>query len=155
MTTTSVRVQSEDFDIGAEVERLRNKFKVGAIATFTGLVRDINDGDDVASMTLEHYPGMTEKAIQAIVDEATGRWPLEGVSVIHRVGTLSPGDQIVFVGVSSGHRGAAFDACEFVMDYLKTRAPFWKKESVAGSDTRWVASRESDHKAATRWGEES
>jgi molybdopterin synthase catalytic subunit len=146
-----VRVQVEDFDVGAEVAALRRgNPKVGAVASFVGVVRDLNDGDSVARMTLEHYPGMTEKAIEAIVAEARSRWDIIDVTVIHRVGELRPADQIVLVVVASGHRGDAFAACEFVMDYLKTRAPFWKKEETPGG-ARWVEARASDDEAAERW----
>jgi molybdopterin synthase catalytic subunit len=147
----SVRVQSEDFDLGAEITRLRaGNAKIGAVASFIGLVRDLNDGDAVASMTLEHYPGMTERSIEAIIDSAKARWNIYDVLVIHRVGRLLPCDQIVLVIVTSAHRGDAFAACEFLMDYLKTRAPFWKKEEIPGS-ARWVDARQSDDAAAARW----
>ncbi|BCB26821.1 molybdopterin converting factor subunit 2 [Sulfurimicrobium lacus] len=146
-----VRVQHEDFDVGAELLALRQgNPKIGAIASFVGLVRDINEGDSVAGMSLEHYPGMTEKALAAIVEEAKGRWDIYDAVVIHRVGDLAPTDQIVLVAVSSSHRGEAFAACEFIMDYLKTRAPFWKREQTA-EGARWVDARESDDKAAERW----
>lgn len=147
----TVRVQTEDFDIGAEIRALkRDNPKIGAIASFIGLVRDVNDGDVVSEMTLEHYPGMSEKALEAIVTQAKQRWDILDALVVHRVGTLKPADQIVLVVVSSAHRGDAFAACEFIMDYLKTRAPFWKKETTpAGS--RWVESRESDDRAAEKW----
>lgn len=146
-----VRVQTEDFDLGSELAVLRAGHpEVGALASFVGLVRDINDGESVAGMILEHYPGMTEKALQSIVDEAKGRWDIVDALVIHRVGPLQPCDQIVLVAVTSAHRGAAFAACEFIMDYLKTRAPFWKKEATADGG-RWVDARESDDQAASRW----
>jgi molybdopterin synthase catalytic subunit len=147
-----VRVQAEDFDVGAEVARLRTGHpEVGAIATFVGLVRDRNGGTDgVATLTLEHYPGMTERSLEAICADACARWPLVDVTVVHRTGTLHPTDQIVFVAASSAHRGAAFDACEFLMDYLKTEAPFWKKEATAAGE-RWVEARESDEVARDRW----
>lgn len=148
---TPVAVQSEDFDVNAELLALRNASRqVGAIASFVGLVRDINEGDQVATMELEHYPGMTEKSIQKIVDEAYQRWQVLGAKVIHRVGKLEPSDQIVFVAVSSMHRGDAFAACEFIMDYLKTQAPFWKREATPEGE-RWVEQRETDHQAAQRW----
>ena len=148
----SISVQAEDFDPGRETDALaEGRRDVGAIATFTGLVRDANDGSGVAAMTLEHYPGMTEAALAEIVTEAEGRWPLLAVRVIHRYGRLEPGDRIVFVGVASAHRGAAFAACEFIMDYLKTRAPFWKKEDTPEGG-RWVEARETDDHAAARWG---
>ncbi len=147
----AVLVQTEDFDAGVEIARLRRgNPKVGAVASFVGVVRDLNDGDRVATLTLEHYPGMTEKAIEAIVAEARARWNVIDVTVIHRVGELKPTDQIVLVVVAGGHRGEAFAACEFVMDYLKTRAPFWKKEDTPGG-ARWVEARESDDEAAGRW----
>ena len=146
-----VRVQQEDFDTGRELEALTGgRRDVGALASFTGLVRDANDGSAVSGMTLEHYPGMTEKALEGICDEAHARWRLLDMLVIHRVGRLAPGDRIVLVAVASAHRGDAFAACEFIMDYLKTRAPFWKREETpAGS--RWVEARESDDSAAQRW----
>jgi len=147
----TVRVQTEDFDIGAEIGTLRRgNSKIGAVASFVGVVRDVNDGDPVAEMTLEHYPGMTEKLIEEIIIQARGRWQVMDALVVHRVGTLKPADQIVLVVVTSGHRGHAFAACEFIMDYLKTRAPFWKKEK-AGAGARWVEARESDDIAAERW----
>jgi molybdopterin synthase catalytic subunit len=147
----TVRVQEADFDLGAELAALRaGDARVGALASFLGLVRDINDGASVSEMTLEHYPGMTEKALEAIVAEAKGRWDLYDVLVIHRVGPLKPCDQIVLVGVTSAHRGEAFAACEFVMDYLKTRAPFWKREATP-EGAHWVDARETDDSAAARW----
>ncbi len=147
----TVRVQTEDFDISAEIAALRRgNPRIGAIASFIGVVRDVNDGDAVAEMTLEHYPGMTEKAIGDIITQARGRWNIFDALVIHRVGILKPLDQIVLVIVSGGHRGDAFAACEFIMDYLKTRAPFWKKEKT-GAGTRWVEARASDDIAAGRW----
>ncbi len=148
---TSIRVQSDDFDIGAEIARLRaGNPRIGAVASFVGVCRDLNDGASVAEMTLEHYPGMTEKALEAIVAEARGRWDVIDVVIVHRVGTMRPTDQIVLVVVTSGHRGEAFAACEFLMDYLKTRAPFWKKESTPAGE-RWVDARTSDDAAADRW----
>ena len=147
----TVRVQEADFDIGVELASLRaGDARVGALASFLGLVRDINDGSAVAEMTLEHYPGMTEKALEEIVAEAKGRWDIYDALVIHRVGPLKPCDQIVLVGVTSAHRGEAFAACEFIMDYLKTRAPFWKNEATADGG-RWVDARETDDSAAARW----
>jgi molybdopterin synthase catalytic subunit len=147
----SVRVQSEDFDLGAELAVLRaGRTDIGGIASFIGTVRDLNEGDAVSTLTLEHYPGMTEKALQAIVDEAHSRFDILAARVIHRVGRLAPGDQIVLVITASAHRGEAFAACEFLMDYLKTRAPFWKKE-VTPDGERWVDARESDDEAAARW----
>ncbi|NOI57074.1 molybdopterin synthase catalytic subunit MoaE [Vibrio coralliilyticus] len=145
-----VSVQFEDFSVGAEYEALAQGTASGAVVTFVGKVRDMNFGDNVTGLSLEHYPGMTEKALGEICQQAEQRWPLLDVRVIHRVGDLDIGDQIVFVGVSSAHRGAAFEACEFIMDYLKTKAPFWKKERTT-EETRWVESRESDAKAAERW----
>jgi len=149
--TVPVRVQTEDFDIGAEIARLRaGNPKVGAVASFVGIVRDLNDNDAVVKMTLEHYPGMTEKALAAIVDEAKGRWDIIDVAVVHRVGELRPLDQIVLVVVIGAHRGDAFAACEFIMDYLKTRAPFWKKEQTPAG-ARWVEAHAADDEAAERW----
>ena len=147
----TIRIQIEDFDAGAEIAKLRaGNPKVGAIASFVGVCRDVNDGESVATMTLEHYPGMTEKALAKIVDEAMARWRIIDVTVVHRVGELEPTDQIVLVVVSGGHRGDAFAACEFLMDYLKTRAPFWKKEQTP-EGARWVEARGSDDEAAARW----
>ena len=147
----SVRVQREAFDPGHEVNAMHAaNVGVGAVVGFVGYVRDFNDGREVAGMFLEHYPGMTEKALGKIVDEANGRWPLLKVEVLHRIGALEPGEPIVFVGVASAHRQAAFDACNFIMDYLKTRAPFWKKETT-GEGPRWVEGKESDQAAAKRW----
>lgn len=146
-----IAVQREDFDAGAEMRALsRANPKVGAVASFVGLVRDANDDAQVAAMTLEHYPGMTEKAIARIVDEAKGRWEVLDCTVIHRVGELRPTDQIVLVVVASGHRGDAFAACAFIMDWLKTQAPFWKKEATP-QGARWVEARASDDAAAERW----
>ena len=147
----SVRVQLADFDVGAEILALRRgNPKIGAIASFIGLVRDINEGDDIAVMTLEHYPGMTEKALEAIVVTARERWDILDALVVHRIGALRPTDQIVLVVVSSAHRGEAFAACEFIMDYLKTEAPFWKKEQT-DKGGRWVEARASDEDATARW----
>ena len=146
-----VRVQPEDFDVGRELEALtRGRVDVGGLASFVGLVRDANDGHAVKGMTLEHYPGMTEKALEDICAQASGRLKLIDVVVIHRIGALVPGDRIVMVGVASSHRGDAFAACEFIMDYLKTRAPFWKKEATPSGE-RWVQARESDEVAGRRW----
>jgi molybdopterin synthase catalytic subunit len=146
-----ISVQTEDFDAGREMAALREgNPRVGAVASFVGVVRDLNDGSGVASMTLEHYPGMTEKALAQIVAEAQERWEVLDCCVIHRVGRLMPTDQIVFVAVASGHRGDAFSACEFIMDYLKTRAPFWKKEETP-EGARWVEARSTDDAAAGRW----
>lgn len=147
----TVRVQEADFDVGTELSALRaGDARIGAVASFVGLVRDRNDGSGVSEMALEHYPGMTEKALEAIIAEARGRWDIYGATVIHRVGALLPTDQIVFVAVSSAHRSEAFAACEFIMDYLKTRAPFWKRE-VTPDGARWVDARESDDHFAARW----
>lgn len=150
--TERVSIQVEDFDLSAEVARLRVRNPgVGAVCSFVGTVRDRNDGQGVHSMELEHYPGMTEKAIEAMIDEAHRRFDILGARVIHRVGVLQPMDQIVLVVVTSAHRGESFQACEFLMDYLKTQAPFWKKEQTpAGS--RWVDARVSDDAALQRWG---
>jgi molybdopterin synthase catalytic subunit len=145
-----ISVQKEDFDLGAEVKAIARNAKIGAVASFVGLVRDVNDGAKVGAMTLEHYPGMTEKALEKILAEARARWEILDCTIIHRVGELKPTDQIVLVVVASGHRGDAFAACEFLMDYLKTKAPFWKKEQTPEGG-RWVASRDSDDKAAERW----
>lgn len=147
----TVRIQHEDFDVGAEIARLRaGRPEIGAVATFIGVCRDRNDGASVATMTLEHYPGMTEKAILAIIDDALARWKIDDATVIHRVGELRPMDQIVLVVVVGGHRGDAFAACEFIMDYLKTQAPFWKKEQTPAGP-RWVDARATDDDAAARW----
>jgi molybdopterin synthase catalytic subunit len=147
----AVRVQREDFDISAEIAAFRRADPaIGAVASFIGLVRDVNDGDTVAGMTLEHYPGMTERALAGIVDQAKERWDIIDALVIHRIGELKPLDQIVLVVVIGAHRGAAFAACEFIMDYLKTQAPFWKKEQTA-QGARWVEARASDDQAAGRW----
>jgi molybdopterin synthase catalytic subunit len=147
----TVRIQAEDFDVGAEIAALRRGDpKVGAVASFVGVVRDVNDGGAVSGMTLEHYPGMTEKSIEEIIAQARGRWQVIDALVIHRVGRLAPTDQIVLVVVSSAHRGDAFAACEFIMDYLKTRAPFWKKEQ-SEDGARWVEARATDDVAAARW----
>lgn len=146
-----VRVQIEDFDVAAEIAALRaGDARVGAVASFIGTVRDLNDAARVATMTLEHYPGMTEKALDAIVADARGRFDILDALVIHRVGTLRPTDQIVLVAVTSSHREQAFDACRFIMDFLKTRAPFWKKEATDNGE-RWVDARSSDEAAAGRW----
>ena len=147
----TVRIQTADFDVGAEIAELRRgNPKIGAVASFIGVVRDVNEGGAVAEMSLEHYPGMTEKAIGEIVAQASARWNVLDALVIHRVGRLKPMDQIVLVVVASGHRGDAFAACEFIMDYLKTKAPFWKKEATGGG-SRWVEARATDDIAAERW----
>jgi molybdopterin synthase catalytic subunit len=146
-----IQVQTQAFDLNAEVAALyAANPKVGAVASFLGLVRDVNEGDGVATLTLEHYPGMTEKALAKIVDEAKSRWEVLDCTVIHRVGELKPTEPIVLVAVASGHRQDAFAACEFIMDYLKTQAPFWKKEMTPEGE-RWVEARESDDAAAARW----
>ncbi|PMN26990.1 molybdopterin synthase catalytic subunit [Vibrio splendidus] len=145
-----VLVTAEDFSVGGEYDYLAQGTTAGAVVTFVGKVRDMNLGDNVIGLSLEHYPGMTEKSLSEICDQAEARWPIQKMRVIHRVGDLDIGDQIVYVGVSSAHRGAAFEACEFVMDFLKTKAPFWKKERTTEA-TRWVDSRDSDAKAAERW----
>ncbi len=151
-----VRVQEADFDLTTEVAGLRasqgaQTRQIGAIATFVGTVRDVNEGTGVSAMTLEHYPGMTERALEKIVAEAKGRWDIFDALVIHRVGRLEPLDQIVLVVTVGAHRGEAFAACEFIMDYLKTQAPFWKKEATAAGTDRWVEARASDDDAAARW----
>lgn len=147
----AVRVQAVAFDPGAELNAMHDaNVGVGAVVSFVGYVRDFNDGREVAGMFLEHYPSMTEKALVKIADEARQRWPLLKLEVIHRVGELEPGEPIVFVAAASAHRQAAFEACDFVMDYLKTRAPFWKKENTS-EGPRWVEGRDSDHMAADRW----
>ena len=147
----AIRVQNAPFDPGAEVNALHAaNVGIGAVVGFVGYVRDFNAGQDVAGMFLEHYPGMTEKALAKIAVEAEQRWPLLRVEVLHRVGRLQPGEPIVFVGIASAHRQAAFDACNFIMDYLKTRAPFWKKEH-GSTGASWVEGRASDQQAAQRW----
>ena len=147
----SVSVQREDFDIAAEMEALTARSrKIGAVVSFTGLVREMAEGGALSAMELEHYPGMTERALEEIVAKAQARWPLDGVRVIHRVGPLDPGARIVLVLTASRHRQAAFEAAEFLMDYLKTRAPFWKKEESPEGGA-WVDARESDDAAAARW----
>jgi len=146
-----VRVQAGDFDLGHEVARLRaGDARIGAVVSFVGTVRDLNDGAQVAAMELEHYPGMTEKSLEDIAAQARARWPLYGTLVIHRVGPLLPLDQIVLVACSAAHRGDAFAACEFIMDYLKTDAPFWKKEQTPDG-ARWVDARVTDDTAKARW----
>lgn len=146
-----VRVQAQDFDLGAEVAALRAQDpRVGAVVSFVGAVRDMNDGAAVSAMELEHYPGMTEQALERIVDQAQARWPLLGTLVIHRVGPLAPLEQIVLVACAAAHRGEAFAACEFIIDYLKTEAPFWKKERTSAG-ARWVEARESDDTAKAKW----
>jgi len=148
----AVRVQEADFDVGAELAALTaGRTDVGAVASFVGLVRDVHGAQAVTAMTLEHYPGMTEKALAAIEAEARARWPLQEAVVVHRFGRLLPGDRIVMVGVASAHRQAAFEACAFLMDWLKTKAPFWKQEETPDG-ARWVEARDADDAAAGRWG---
>lgn len=147
----AVKVQTEDFDLTTEIAQLRaNTPKVGAIVNFVGVVRDLNEGEQIAEMELEHYPGMTEKALEDIIAEARSRWDLFDALVIHRVGPLKPLDQIVLVAVTSAHRGEAFAACEFIIDYLKTQAPFWKKEQTP-QGSRWVDARVTDDEAMKKW----
>ena len=151
MSNSSIRIQENDFDLSAEIVALRKGDpRVGAVVSFLGTVRDMNDGSQVKGMTLEHYPGMTEKALQEILDQAKARWDIYQTLVIHRVGPLLPEDQIVLVAVTSAHRGEAFAACEFIMDYLKTAAPFWKKEDTP-EGARWVDARVTDEAAMARW----
>ncbi|GAD91315.1 molybdopterin synthase catalytic subunit [Vibrio halioticoli NBRC 102217] len=145
-----VLVQEQDFDLAKEYALLGESSSIGAVVTFVGKVRDFNLGDNVVGLHLQHYPQMTEKALHEICNEARARWPLDKVTVIHRVGDLDIADQIVLVGVSSAHRDAAFSACEFIMDYLKTKAPFWKKERLTNA-SRWIESRESDQESMQRW----
>ncbi|MGE6170261.1 molybdopterin synthase catalytic subunit MoaE [Aeromonas media] len=149
--TDRILVQRADFSLGEEYERLATRHDSGAIVTFVGKVRDFNQGDAVKGLSLEHYPGMTEKALVDIVNQARARWPLQECTLIHRIGDLLLGDQIVLVAVSSAHREAAFEACHFIMDFLKTRAPFWKKELTAEGIQRWVEAKASDDAAAARW----
>ena len=147
----TVRVQTQDFDVGFEINQLRvARPDVGAVVSFVGQVRDLNDGNTIARLTLEHYPGMTEKSLEAIVNQAKSRWNIMDATIIHRVGTLQPLDQIVLVAVSSAHRNEAFSACEFMMDYLKTEAPFWKKEATAEGE-QWLEAKETDETARKRW----
>ena len=148
-----IKVQFDDFDAGAEMARMRMaRPDVGAVAAFIGQVRDLNEGSEVSGMTLEHYPGMTEKALEGIVEQAKRRWDIFDALVIHRIGALKPLDQIVLVVVTGAHRGEAFAACEYIMDYLKTEAPFWKKEQTKAGE-RWVEARASDDDAKQRWSE--
>ena len=147
----AVKVQNEDFDVGAEIAALTaGRTDIGGVATFLGLVRDVAGGETVAAMTLEHYPGMTEKMLADIEAQARERWPLDEVLIIHRYGRLAPGDRIVLVATASAHRKAAIEACEFLIDWLKTRAPFWKLEETSQGE-QWVEARESDDEAAARW----
>ena len=151
MTAVEVLVQAEDFDVSSLQRELSSgDGGAGALVSFVGLVRSGNQGREIETMQLEHYPGMTEGSIQSIVAEARQRWEIRAVRVVHRIGELKPGDQIVYVGVTGTHRGTTFEACEFIMDYLKTRAPFWKKESTANGG-HWVDAREADTAAAQRW----
>lgn len=146
-----VRVQTDDFDVGAEIEAMRLRHpNIGAMVSFVGQVRDLNDGDSVSTMRLEHYPGMTEKSLANIIDQAQAKWAIVDALIIHRVGELKPLDQIVLVLVASAHRKEAFSACEFMMDYLKTEAPFWKKEKTSSGE-RWVEAKNSDDDARQRW----
>ena len=152
MNLPRVSIQAADFNLADEIALLRaNDVRVGAVCSFVGTVRDRNDGATVSSLELEHYPGMTEKAIESMLDEAMGRFGIYAARVIHRVGVLEPLDQIVLVAVTSAHRGESFQACEFVMDYLKTHAPFWKKEQTPNG-ARWVDARAADDAAIERWG---
>lgn len=147
----TIRIQAEDFDVSTELKHLSaNDKTVGALVSFVGLVRDINEGQSIQAMTLEHYPGMTEKALHEIVQAAQQRWPLQGVTIIHRIGDLLPSDQIVLVITASRHRHAAFESADFLMDFLKSKAPFWKKENTP-EGSRWVDARESDEIALARW----
>ncbi|SNX28239.1 molybdopterin synthase subunit MoaE [Polynucleobacter meluiroseus] len=151
MASSTIRIQEADFDLTTEIKNLRQgDLQVGAIVSFLGTVRDMNEGQEVRGMTLEHYPGMTEKALEDIVTQAQQRWDLRNTVVIHRVGPLLPEDQIVLVAVSSAHRGEAFAACEYIMDFLKTAAPFWKKEETPDGG-RWVDARVTDEAALARW----
>ena len=151
MQNDFIRIQESDFDLTTEVKALRKDDpRVGAVVTFVGTVREMNDGSQVKGMTLEHYPGMTEKALEEIITQAQGRWDIYKTLVIHRVGSLLPEDQIVLVAVTSAHRGEAFAACEFIMDYLKTAAPFWKKEETP-EGSKWVDARVTDDAAMARW----
>ncbi len=152
MIRTEVRVQSTPLDVQAEMAEFYSAdASVGGVVNFVGLMRDMNEGDRVAAMTLEHYPGMTEKALEAIVAEAAERWETLMVRVVHRIGEIRPKDPIVLVAVAGAHRGEAFRACEFIIDYLKTQAPFWKREEIAGGGARWVEARASDDAAASAW----
>lgn len=145
-----IQIQEADFDLATEYAALSASYQTGAVVTFVGKVREMNEGNVVTGLTLEHYPGMTEKSLLAIIEQAQARWPLLGCKVIHRVGTLELGEQIVLVGVASQHRDAAFAACQFIMDYLKTQAPFWKKEQTAHG-AHWVEAKDSDTQAAQNW----
>ena len=147
-----VKVQSENFDVGAELSALTTgNTAIGGMTSFVGLVRDLGGEDALKAMTLEHYPGMTEKMLREIEAEANDRWPLEASLIVHRYGRLEPGDQIVLVATASPHRQAAFDACAFLIDWLKTKAPFWKLEDTQNEGTRWVEAKDTDYRAAERW----
>ena len=151
MSTQDVSIQQEDFDVSAlQLSLTDGNLAIGAVASFVGLVRAGHTDGQIEHMELEHYPGMTERSIQSIIDEAKQRWDIGAATVVHRIGRLAPGAQIVYVGVSGAHRGETFQACEFIMDYLKTKAPFWKKETTA-EGAHWVDARESDEHAARRW----
>lgn len=153
MAHTDIRVQTQDFSVEEEMQKVRHRSPdMGAIVNFVGVVRDVNEGDRVHAMALEHYPGMTEKSLATIVEKARARWDIGDVTVIHRVGDLAIGDQIVLTMVASRHRHAAFEACAYIMDWLKTEAPFWKKETTDAGE-RWVEARESDEYAKARWGD--
>lgn len=148
----TVRVQREDFDLGAELRALtRGNRRVGGLTSFVGLVRDMAETPDLAAMTLEHYPGMTERMLERIEAEAQARWPLEASLIVHRYGRMEPGEQIVLVACASPHREAAFEACHFLIDWLKTKAPFWKVEETRNGGQSWVEARSSDDEAAARW----
>ncbi len=152
----AVRVQAEDFDVGAEIKALQGtRTDIGAIVTFSGTVRGATRAGDITSMTLEHYPGMTEAELARVEAEAHARWPLQGTTIIHRIGDLAPGDNIVLVVTASKHRHAAFESAEFLMDYLKSKAPFWKKETGVDGTGSWVDARDSDDVALRRWQETS
>ncbi|MEX2452088.1 MAG: molybdenum cofactor biosynthesis protein MoaE [Rhodospirillales bacterium] len=149
-----IRIQQEDFDVGKELKGLvRGKHGIGGLCSFVGLVRDMADGERIGAMTLEHYPAMTEKAVEKIEADARARWPLKASLIIHRYGTLEPGDQIVLVITAAAHRQDAFEACHFLIDWLKTQAPFWKREET-DSGPQWVAARDSDDRAAERWAQD-
>ena len=146
-----IAVQQQDFNVSEQYQQLATDDQDGAIVTFVGKVRDFNEGNSVNGLSLEHYPGMTEKILSDIEQQARAQWSLNKVTIIHRVGDLSLGEQIVFIGVTSAHRKAAFAACEFIMDYLKTEAPFWKKETMVNGETQWLDARELDQKALSKW----
>jgi molybdopterin synthase catalytic subunit len=155
MTATQIRIQADPFDPAAEQDELRRgQAQIGALVAFVGLMRDINEGSAVEAMTLEHYPGMTERALETIAADARRRWQVDGIRIVHRVGRLTPEEPIVLVAVTSRHRGDAFRACELIIDFLKTDAPFWKKEHTADG-ARWVQARDADSEATQRWGRPS